>query len=273
MTTDGVRTLLPRLPERVEVIHCTLRDGEQAPGVWFTPSEKVALAKLLDASGVDLLDAGFPAACDEEVETMQEMRRARLRAGIAATARAVTADVAAAERARAQEVFLFLPISDLRLHTGLGIDRREARRRLRAAAEEVVSRGMGLNIVFEDACRADPRWVIQLASALDAVGPRRFVVCDTVGAAMPATIARLFETLRRAIDPRLILCTHCHNDFGLATANTLAAVGAGAAAVTCTVNGLGERAGNADLAEVVAALSHLYDVAHGIDPASLPRLA
>src|SRR5579871_4759542 len=242
MTTDGVRTLLPRLPERVEVIHCTLRDGEQAPGVWFTPSEKVALAKLLDASGVDLLDAGFPAACDEEVETMQEMRRARLRAGIAATARAVTADVAAAERARAQEVFLFLPISDLRLHTGLGIDRREARRRLRAAA-------------------------------LDAVGPRRFVVCDTVGAAMPATIARLFETLRRAIDPRLILCTHCHNDFGLATANTLAAVGAGAAAVTCTVNGLGERAGNADLAEVVAALSLLYDVAHGIDPASLPRLA
>ena len=269
----GDRARFPKMPARVEVIDCTLRDGEQTPGVWFTPTEKVELAKRLDLAGIDVLDAGVPASCAEEIETIQELRRLNLRSRLGATARAVAADVVAAERARAHEVFLFLPTSDLRLLGGLGMSREQAATRLRAAAEDVVARGMTLNIVAEDAYRSEPRWLVQLFSALGALPVRRFVVCDTVGAAFPAGMERLIATLRDAIDPAVTLCTHCHNDFGMATANSLAAVQAGAGAVTCTVNGIGERAGNADLAEVVAALTHLFGVEHGVNPMWLPRLS
>jgi isopropylmalate/homocitrate/citramalate synthase len=266
-------SLFPNLPARVEVIDCTLRDGEQAPGVWFTPPEKLGLARHLDAAGVDVLDAGFPASCGEEIETLQEMRRAGLRARIGATARAVVRDVVAAERSRAQEVFLFMPTSDLRLLVGLGLSRAQAVRRLRGAAEEVVSRGMGLNIVAEDAYRADPRWLVELLRSLGDLVTERVVICDTVGAAVPHTMEQLVTRLHAELGPGVRLCAHCHNDFGLATANTLAAVAGGAASVTCTVNALGERAGNADLAEVIAALTHLLHVPHGVDPTWLPRLA
>jgi isopropylmalate/homocitrate/citramalate synthase len=254
------------MPARVEVIDCTLRDGEQTPGVWFTPSEKVELAKRLDHAGIDVLDAGFPASCAEEIETIQELRRCNLRSRLGATARAVPADIIAAERARAHEVFLFLPTSDLRMINGLGLSREQAATRLRAAAEEVAARGMTLNVVAEDAYRSEPRWLVQLLAALQGLPVRRFVVCDTVGAAFPAGMERLIATLAREIDPAITLCTHCHNDFGMATANSLAAIQAGAGAVTCTVNGIGERAGNADLAEVVAALTHLFGIEHGVNP-------
>jgi isopropylmalate/homocitrate/citramalate synthase len=138
----------------------------------------------------------------------------------------------------------------------------------------VVGRGMGLNLVFEDATRADPKLLISMArDIMQHAQVTRVVVCDTVGCAYPGSMERLITQLRAAFEGRVALCTHCHNDFGLAVANTLAAVSAGARAVTCTVNGIGERAGNADLAETVAALTHLYDVKHGIDPKSLTLLA
>jgi isopropylmalate/homocitrate/citramalate synthase len=262
----------PDLPERVEIIDCTLRDGEQAPGVWFTVSEKIDLAQRLDAAGVEVLDAGFPASCPEEIETLQALRDLGLRARVAATARAVRGDVLAAERARAQEVFLFLPTSDLRLF-GLGVTRMEAARRLRAEAEEVVGRGMLLNVVAEDAYRSSPAWLVRLYGSLSPIPIQRFVVCDTVGAAHPAGMERLISLLLGAFGDDVVLATHCHNDFGMAGANSLAAVMAGARSVTCTVNGLGERAGNADLAEVAAALTHILGVKHSIEPELLPALS
>src|SRR5688572_11614365 len=218
---------------------------------------------MLDRAGIDMLDAGFPGSSGDEIETIQALRHRGLRATIGATARAIVADVIAAERARAQDVFLFLPTSDLRL-IGIGLSREAAAQRLRACAEEVVGRGMGLNLVAEDAYRADPRWLAELQSALSTVPMKRMVICDTVGAGVPNKMTELFATLRPRIDPSIALCTHCHNDFGMATANTIAAVNGGASAVTCTINGIGERAGNADLAETVAALSHLLKLEHGI---------
>ena len=131
---------------KIEVIDCTLRDGEQTPGVWFTIAEKVEIATMLDRAGIDMLDAGFPGSSGDEIETIQALRHRGLRATIGATARAIVADVIAAERARAQDVFLFLPTSDLRL-IGIGLSREAAAQRLRACAEEVVGRGMGLNLV------------------------------------------------------------------------------------------------------------------------------
>ncbi len=272
--TQEIRGQYPALPAHVDVIDCTLRDGEQAPGVWFSLEEKLTLARLLSTAGVYMLDAGFPAASGADVEAMQEMRRMKLATRIAATARPLGGDVAAAEKAHAHEVFLFMPTSDLRITQTLGITRAQAAALFRRGAEDVVGRGMGLNLVFEDATRADPNLLVSMASdIMKHVEVTRVVICDTVGCAHPGSMERLLTHLRVAFDGAVALCTHCHNDVGLAVANTLAAVSAGARAITCTVNGIGERAGNADLAETVAALTHLYGVKHGVDPKSLSVLA
>jgi isopropylmalate/homocitrate/citramalate synthase len=262
------------LPKRVDVIDCTLRDGEQTPGVWFTLEEKIHLARLLSEAGMSVLDAGYPASSGADREALQEMHRLRLSARIGATARPVAGDVAAADEARVDEVFLFMPTSELRLKETLGITRERANRIFREGAEEVLARGMTLNLVLEDATRADPAQLIRLVEGLRPhVSIERLVICDTVGCAHPAGMQLLIETLDQAFDRQVVLCTHTHNDFGLAGANTLAGVAGGARAITCTVNGIGERAGNADLAECVAALTHLYEVAHGVEPRALPALS
>jgi len=258
----------------VEVIDCTLRDGEQAPGVVFTIDEKLQIATSLSRAGVNLLDAGFPAGSGEEIETLQELRRLKLNAGIGATARPFRDDIAAADKAMAQEVFLFMPTSDSRIEKTLGMTRERAIKLFRDGAEDVVGRGMALNVVFEDATRADPRFLRHFVEQITASVPvTRVIIADTVGCARPDTMASLTRKLRAALDPVVRVCPHCHNDFGLASANTLAAVAAGAESVTCTVNGLGERAGNADLAEVAAGLRYLYGIEHSIDLVEMQRLA
>jgi len=273
MTPDP-RSLYPDLPRRVDVIDCTLRDGEQTPGLWFTTEEKVELAKLLSAAGIAMLDAGFPAASGEDLEAMQEMRRLGLPVKLSATARPLPGDLAAAEKACADEVFMFMPTSELRLTQTLGVTPAQATELFRRGAEDAVGRGLGLNLVFEDATRADPALLVDMTlNVLQSVPVERLVICDTVGCAYPRAMERLIRTLRESLEDRVEMCTHCHNDFGLAVANTVAAVAAGASSVTCTVNGIGERAGNADLAETVASLTHLFGVEHGVEPTWLPRLS
>ncbi|WP_155769589.1 LeuA family protein [Mycobacterium asiaticum] len=259
----------------VEIIDCTLRDGEQAPGVGFSIAEKVEIGIALSQAGVDVLDAGFPASDPTEIEALQELRQRGINAAIGATARPFAGDIAAAEKARADEVFLFMPTSDARIESTLGLDRAAATDLLRGGAEEVTGRGMGLNIVFEDATRADPMFLIAVGERLVDAGltVRRMIPADSVGCATPGSMARLVRQLREAFGGAIAICPHCHNDFGLATANTLAAVEAGATSLTCTVNGLGERAGNADLAEVAVGLSYLHGRRHGINLAALQELA
>jgi isopropylmalate/homocitrate/citramalate synthase len=272
--TMNIRSRYPALPAEVEVIDCTLRDGEQAPGVWFTLEEKLELARDLSEAGVALLDAGFPASSEADMEALQEMRRMKLSARIGATARPVRRDIAAAARARAEDVFMFMPTSDFRLTETLGITRSQASALFCSGAEDVVGHGMALSLVFEDATRADPRLLIDMVRDVSYHVPvRRVVICDTVGCAYPGSIEQLITHLRQALPDETVLCTHSHNDLGLATANTVTAVAAGARAVTCTVNGIGERAGNADLAETVAALTHIYGVEHRVRPGALPALA
>lgn len=271
---EEITQFFPQIPTSVEIIDCTLRDGEQTPGVWFTLEEKLELAKVLSEAGVDVLDAGFPAGKNGDLEALQEMKNLGLYARMGATARPLKKDVAAAEKSGADEVFLFMPTSDFRLQQTLGISRTQAGMVFREGAEEVVSRGMGLNLVFEDASRAKPHWIITLCEELrENIPINRLVLCDTVGATVPATMERLIGHFYEAFDDDIRLCTHCHNDFGLATANTVAGVTAGARGVTCTVNGIGERAGNADIAEVVATLEHIYHIGHNIKPKYLPVLS
>ncbi|GAB3465724.1 LeuA family protein [Actinophytocola sediminis] len=262
------------MPATVEVIDCTLRDGEQTPGVWFTVEEKVRLAKLLADAGIPLLDAGFPGASGADLEAMQEMRRSEITARIGATARPLRQDIIAAAKAQAHEVFMFLPTSDLRLRETLGITRDQAADLMRAGVDDARSEGMAVNLVFEDATRADPRHLVRLVT--DVCAPEtisRVIMADSVGCAHPDGMRALVRVVADHVDPAIAICVHTHNDYGLATANTLAAVAAGARSITCTVNGIGERAGNADLAECLAALTHLYGVRHSVLADRLPELA
>jgi isopropylmalate/homocitrate/citramalate synthase len=165
---------------------------------------------------------------------------------------------------------MFHPTSEFRLGETLGITTAQAASLFRHGAEEVASHGMTLNVVFEDATRARIDDLVAFTEAIHRhVRIARVVLCDTVGCSLPAAMQRLVAAIRQRIDPAIYLCMHCHNDFGLAVANTLAGVAAGARAVTCTVNGIGERAGNADLAETVAALTHLLGLQHGVEPLAL----
>lgn len=274
MEQKEIKGIYANIPAKIETIDCTLRDGEQAPGVWFTLEEKLRLAKLLSEAGVDVLDAGFPASSRADAEAMQEMKSMGLRSSIGATARAVHNDIVAAERAHADEVFLFIPTSDFRIQQTLGADRSKALGMLKATAEEAAGRAMGVNLVFEDATRASFSSLMLFMNTLLASVPiKRIIVCDTVGCTFPYAMERLIAHLYDAVPKDVRLCAHCHNDFGLAVANTLASVAAGASSITCTVNGIGERAGNADLAETIAALEHLLFVGHSIRPDYLPVLA
>lgn len=262
------------MPKSVEVIDCTLRDGEQTPGVWFTVPEKVELALMLDEAGIGVLDAGFPAASAADTEAMQEMRHRGVRAKLGATARPIHSDIVAARKADADEVFMFMPTSDLRLRETLGITRDEAAHIMRSGVDEIVGQGMVASVVFEDSTRADPAYMIRLVNDVCEPGTvARLILADSVGCAHPASMRQLVRTLSEQLDPSIAISIHAHNDYGLATANALAAIEAGARSLSCTVNGIGERAGNADLAECLAAMTHLHGIEHGVDATKLPELS
>jgi isopropylmalate/homocitrate/citramalate synthase len=258
---------------RVRFADCTLRDGEQAPGVFFTLEEKLAIADLLDKAGVDILDAGMPSVSREERETLAALVAQKYRATVAATVRAVRHDIDLALECGVPEVFLFMPVSPQHLKHKFGIDLRQAQRRIESAVGYAVDKGLRVNFVAEDTVRADAR---QLAPVFDRVcqlGATSIVICDTVGVMSPQTIGGFIRTVRERMKRPIPMGIHCHNDYGLGTANTLAAVAAGCTLVTATVNGLGERAGNAAFEEVVCALGDLYGAELSIDKRVLPRLS
>ena len=258
---------------KISFADCTLRDGEQAPGVFFTTEEKLAIADLLDAAGVDILDAGMPSVSREERETLAALVSQKYRASVAATVRALRTDIDLALECGVREVFLFMPVSPQHLKHKFGIDLRQAQRRIEDALRYAVDQGLRVHFVAEDTVRADPR---QLAPVFDRVaewGAATIVVCDTVGVMNPQTITGYIGTLRERMKRTIAMGIHCHNDYGLGTANTLAAVSAGCTLVTSTVNGLGERAGNAAFEEVVCALGDLYGAKLRIDKRVLTELS
>ncbi|RQU58765.1 LeuA family protein [Burkholderia cenocepacia] len=264
----------PGLPTHVEIIDCTLRDGEQAAGVSFSIPEKIDLAQSLSDAGIRILDAGFPAASGAEREAMQSIRAHCSQLTLIGTARPLIDDVTAVEQAHAHEIALFAPVSQLRLSPLFGRTPAEAERMLTHSAEAAAARDLHVNIVFEDATRADPIWLAKLINRIHRRIPlHRVLLADTVGCGHAASISHLFALIRRSISYDVVLCAHCHNDFGLASANSLAAISAGAHAVTCTINGIGERAGNADLAEIVAALTYLYEIETGVVATKLLALS
>jgi 2-isopropylmalate synthase len=265
-------------PRRITVFDTTLRDGEQSIGLAFTPDEKVAIARRLEQLGVDVIEAGFPVASEGELAGVRAVAAAVRGPVVAAMARPAQQDLdaaaAALEEARRSRVHIVLASSDLHLERKLQLSRAEVVELARWAVDYSRTRFDEVQFCCEDASRSDPAFLAELCGAAIAAGATVINLPDTVGFAVPEQYAALLRQVR-ALCPALgtvTVAVHCHDDLGLATANTLAGVAAGAGQIECTMNGLGERAGNAALEEVVSALVVHRDelgVTTGVDPAEL----
>ena len=242
----------------IRVFDTTLRDGEQAPGFSMTNREKVRLARQLDRLGVDVIEAGFPMASDGDFAAVRTIAADLRRPVIAGLARAVTGDVErtarALDSAARPRIHVFLATSDLHLQDKLRITRTQCLEQATAAVRLARQYVDDVEFSAEDATRSDLAFLCDVAAAVADAGAATVNLPDTVGYAMPQDVAQIFAAVGARVGARVILSAHCHDDLGLAVANTLAAVQAGARQVECTINGIGERAGNASLEEIVMAL-------------------
>ena len=243
---------------RIQVFDTTLRDGEQAPGFSMTAAEKLRLAQQLDRLGVDIIEAGFPISSDGDFEAVRTIAGAVRRPIIAGLARAIPADIdrawAALSQAARPRIHVFLATSDIHLDHKLRISRAECLAQVASAVAHARAYCADVEFSAEDATRSDLAFLCEIAEAAVAAGATTINLPDTVGYALPTDIERMFTAVGARVGKRAVLSAHCHNDLGLAVANSLAAVLAGARQVECTINGIGERAGNASLEEIVMAL-------------------
>ncbi|MBI5717746.1 MAG: homocitrate synthase [Burkholderiales bacterium] len=249
----------------------TLRDGEQTAGVAFTDDEKVAIAHALDAAGVPEMEVGIPAMGVHEMELIRAITSSVKRARTMVWARMAEPDLAAALRCGADLVHLAVPVSDLQIERKLRRDRTWVLAAIGRFVDRAADAGATVSVGFEDASRADPAFLAQAAALAQGRGAVRVRVADTLGLLDPFQTHALIAALRRESDIDIEM--HAHDDLGLATANTLAALRAGATHASTTVNGLGERAGNAPLEEVVMAARHLYGRECGVDTTALPAIS
>jgi 2-isopropylmalate synthase len=248
-------------PARITIFDTTLRDGEQSPGCSMNVEEKLRLAHQLDRLGVDVLEAGFPIASEGDFSAVQAVAAAIRRPVIAALARARKEDIERAwqalKGAARPRIHVFLATSDIHLKYKLKLTRQQCLEGARDAVRLAKSFCDDVEFSPEDATRTDPAFLCQVLEAVIEAGATTLNIPDTVGYSTPEEFGDLIGKLRaqvRGID-KVVISAHCHNDLGLAVANALAAVMAGARQVECTINGIGERAGNASLEEIVMAMS------------------
>jgi homocitrate synthase NifV len=248
---------------RIAINDTTLRDGAQAPGVFFKTADKLTIARALDAMGIDELEVGTPAMGVIEEADTAAIAALGLPCRLIAWCRALSDDLAAAVRCGAQGVHISLPVSDIQLKA-LGKTRAWVVERLQGLVPQALDRFAQVSIGAQDATRADGPWLSDFAGMVSHLGAHRLRLADTVGIGRPATIGPLVTLCRRTA-PDLPLEFHGHNDLGLAVANALAAAEAGAEALSVTVNGLGERAGNTALEQVAVLFDQHPTLACGID--------
>src|ERR1700732_695785 len=245
---------------RITVFDTSLRDGEQSPGCSMNQQEKLRLAHQLDRLGVDVIEAGFPIASDGDFEAVRAISAVVRRPIIAALARACRPDIERAwqalQGAARSRIPMFLATSDIHLQYKLRMTRDECLAQARDAVRFAKSLCDDVEFSPEDATRTDPDFLCRVLSAVVEAGATTVNIPDTVGYTMPAEFGDLIATIRRRVRgiEKVTISAHCHNDLGLAVANTLAAIAAGAGQVECTINGIGERAGNASLEEIVMAM-------------------
>jgi len=259
------------MSDRVYIFDTTLRDGEQSPGCSMTVPEKVQMAHKLVELGVDILEAGFPIASDGDFEAVDAISREFHWVTVAALARACTLDVERAarslEHARRPRIHTFIATSDLHLKCKLKKSREQVLDEAVAAVELAREHVDDVEFSAEDGARTDPDYLEQISKAVVAAGARTVNIPDTVGYSAPREYGVLIGRIVKALGDCAIVSVHCHDDLGLAVANSLAAVEAGARQIECTINGIGERAGNCSLEEVVMVMktrNDLYPYTTGI---------
>src|SRR4051795_5960573 len=244
---------------RVAFYDTTLRDGEQTVGVVLTPEDKLELARGLDGLGIERIEAGFPRVSADDWRAVELIRDADLKAEVWGFSRAVEADVKALVDLGVGASVIESPISDLKLQA-LGVDREAMLERIVYAISFAVEQGVRVAFFGVDGTRADPGYFETVYKTAVEAGAQEAVVVDTIGIASPEAVADLVGQTREWLGADVPIHFHGHNDFGLATAAALAAVRAGARWIQGTVNGMGERAGNANLPEVALALRGLYGI-------------
>ena len=260
------------MDKRIAIINdTTLRDGEQSAGVAFTIDEKLAIACALDAAGVPEMEIGIPIMGGAERETIRAIAGLHLGARLMVWGRMTQEDIEAAIACRTGIVNLSISVSDIQIRHKLNQSRDWVLTRIDRFVRAALDAGCEVAVGAEDASRADMDFLVKAAETAQTAGARRFRFADTLGILTPPETSRRIRLLRSAVDIEIEM--HAHDDFGLATANTLAAVLAGASHISTTVNGLGERAGNAPLEEVVMALRHLCDTETGVDSRHFPSLS
>ncbi|MCX7942312.1 MAG: homocitrate synthase [Dictyoglomaceae bacterium] len=244
--------------EDIKIVDTTLRDGEQTAGVVFSKTEKVQIAKMLDELGVHQIEAGIPVMGGDEEEAIKAIVKSGLKASIMGWNRAVISDIESSLRCGVDAVAISISTSDIHIKYKLRKTREWVLENMVKACEFAKKQGVYVSVNAEDASRTDLDFLLEFARLAKQAGADRLRFCDTVGILEPFTT---YEIVKKLVDEVGIpVEMHTHNDFGLATANALAGVKAGATYVGVTVNGLGERAGNAALEEVVMALKYIYNV-------------
>ncbi|WP_018632221.1 2-isopropylmalate synthase [Neomegalonema perideroedes] len=275
----GVASAIPA--GRVLIFDTTLRDGEQSPGASMTHEDKCEIAALLDEMGVDVIEAGFPIASEGDFEAVKAIAGLVKRASVCGLARASKKDILRAwealEGARNPRIHTFLSTSPLHMKHKLNLEPEQVLAKIHESVSYARSLCDNVQWSPEDGTRTEREFLAKAVRTALEAGANTINIPDTVGYTIPNESAQIIRQLREdvpEIDEKAIIATHCHNDLGMAVANSLAAVSAGARQIECTINGLGERAGNAALEEAVMALRVRRDVLpyeSGVDPVYLAR--
>jgi 2-isopropylmalate synthase len=251
------------MADRVYIFDTTLRDGEQSPGCSMTVAEKLRMAAKLVELGVDILEAGFPIASQGDSEAVDAVAREFPWVSVAALARSNRGDILAAaaslKNARRPRIHTFIATSDIHLKHKLKKSRQQVLDEAVAAVRLAREYCDDVEFSAEDATRTDPDYLEQVSRAVVAAGARTVNLPDTVGFSIPEEYRDLIARIVKALGDSAVVSVHCHDDLGLAVANSLAAIQGGARQIECTINGIGERAGNAALEEVVMALNTRRD--------------
>ncbi|MCS7114682.1 MAG: 2-isopropylmalate synthase [Candidatus Bathyarchaeota archaeon] len=247
----------------IRIFDTTLRDGEQTPGVSLSIDEKVEIARQLDMLGVDVIEAGSPMSSEGEKEAVKAIAKAGLKAEICALARTTREDIDSAIQCEVNSVHTFVSVSDIQIKHALNSTHEQVLKATVDSVEYVKDHGLICEFSPMDATRAEMEFLKEICKAAEEAGADRINIPDTVGVMIPGHMKNLIGEIRSVV--KVPISVHCHNDFGMAVANSLAGVEAGATQVHVTVNGIGERAGNAALEEVVMALNALYKYKTGIN--------
>jgi isopropylmalate/homocitrate/citramalate synthase len=271
------KNLPPRLPERVFVCDETLREVVQTPIVFLTYVERVKLAKMMDELGVSVITVGYPALSEEEKNNVRRIANEGFQqASLSVSARTVRSEVDACLECGIREIAIFTPYDGINLQHRLKMSKELVLEKVTESIQYAKKHGAKVDFILEDGTRTPLEDIVQIFEKAAKAGAERLVIADTVGFLRPLSMRYLVSHVRERLSElriKALLSVHCHNDFGLATANTLAAVEEGVSYVHTCIAGFGERSGNAPLEEVVTALELLYDVDTGIDMNKLYRLS